>query len=162
MSEERWVKHAGDVPSQTGERGDTNRSSQEESKNGHHGVLLCVALASVASCVTHVSITLSSFPFHEWGNWGNWNSSPESLPQYHNLHLCLILQSHTLFPHTTSATSSHESHKISYGLSLFFPPDSHKPIPVARKKNSERCGVCWLWHSGYDTATWFLDFFFFF
>lgn len=28
------------------------------------------------------------------------------------------------------------------------------------RENSERCGVWWLWHSGYDTATCLLDFFF--
>lgn len=111
----------------------------------------CVlALASVASCVTRVGITLSSFPFHGWGNWGIERElefkprKPAPEPQSPPLPHTSI--PHSLLPHTTSATSFHESRKIAYGLSLIFPPDSHKPIPVARRENSERCGVWWLWH----------------
>lgn len=120
-----------------------------------------LALASVASRITRVSITLFSFPFHGWGNWGierELEFKPrKSAPEPQSPPLPCTSIAHSLFPHTTSATSSHESRKISYGLSLFFPPDSHTPIPVARRENSERCGVWWLWHSGYDTATCLLD-----
>lgn len=53
-------------------RGEETQTDRHEKRVRTVSMEYCCVpgLASVASCVTRVSITLSSFPFHGWGNWG--------------------------------------------------------------------------------------------
>lgn len=90
---------------------------------------------------------------------GNWNSNPGSpSPEAQSQP-----PPYTSIPHSPLLPPPPiKSPQISYGLSLFSPPDSHKPIQVARRENSENCGM-WLGLplTGMTQLLVFLTFFFF-